>query len=203
MSTQSHLTTPVEAHVAAGTHMPVVPPLESGDCLERLEFERRYTTMPWLKKAELIDGVVFVGSPVSEQHATAHGQLMAWLPVYAAHTPGVRSADNASVRLDMKNVLQPDALLRIVSGGQSKVDADNYIDGGPELVAEAALTSASRDLHSKLAVYCRHGVREYIVWRVFDGELDWFRLVDGKYEPPIARRPGRFPEPGFPGPVAR
>ncbi|GEM_PF-5136185 len=37
-----------------------VPPLESGDCLTRPEFERRYHAMPNLKKAELIEGVDFL-----------------------------------------------------------------------------------------------------------------------------------------------
>jgi Uma2 family endonuclease len=193
MSIQSHVTTPAE------TRVPIVPPLESGDRLTRDEFERRYTAMPRLKNAELIDGVVFVGSPVSDPHSTAHSQIINWLATYAAHTPGVRCGDNASVRLDMANVLQPDALLRIASGGQSKVDEDKYVNGGPELIAEVALTSASRDLHSKLSVYCRHGVREYIVWRVLDGDLDWFRLVGSEYERQSPDAQGIFRCQVFPG----
>ena len=39
-------------------------PLESGDRLSRAEFERRYMAMPDLKRAELIEGVVYVPSPV-------------------------------------------------------------------------------------------------------------------------------------------
>ena len=38
---------------------PIIPPLESGDRLIRAEFERRYQAMPHVKKAELIEGVVF------------------------------------------------------------------------------------------------------------------------------------------------
>jgi len=41
-----------------------VPPLEPGDRLSRSEFERRYAAMPQLKKAELIEGVVYMPSPV-------------------------------------------------------------------------------------------------------------------------------------------
>ena len=43
-----------------------IPPLESGDRLNRYEFERRYKAMPSLKKAELIeadnfeDGVICI-----------------------------------------------------------------------------------------------------------------------------------------------
>jgi len=32
-----------------------------------------------------------------------------------------------------------------------------------------------------LEVYRRHQVQEYLVWRVQEGELDWFRLNQGKY----------------------
>ena len=44
--------------------MEQIPPLENGDRLSRAEFERRYDAMPALKKAELIEGVVFIPSAV-------------------------------------------------------------------------------------------------------------------------------------------
>ena len=51
-----------------------LPPLENGDRLTRDEFERRYEAMPHLKKAELIEGVVYVPSPVRyHRHTVAHG----------------------------------------------------------------------------------------------------------------------------------
>jgi len=39
-----------------------LPPLENGDRLNRYEFERRYNAMPHLKKAELIEGVVYMAA---------------------------------------------------------------------------------------------------------------------------------------------
>ena len=48
-----------------------IPPLESGDRLTRAEFLRRYDAMPDLKKAELIEGVVYVPSPVRQKY---HGR---------------------------------------------------------------------------------------------------------------------------------
>src|SRR5215470_18146435 len=110
----------------------VVPPLENGDKLTRAEFERRYEAMPHLKKAELIEGVVYVPSPVRyRQHGSPHAQLIGWLTQYAAHTPGVGVADNTSVRLDLDNEPQPDALLLIdpSCGGQSRLSADDFIEG--------------------------------------------------------------------------
>jgi hypothetical protein len=53
-----------------------VPSLRHGDRLTRDEFERRYSAMPAVKKAELIEGVVYMPSPVRAQgHAYQHGDL--------------------------------------------------------------------------------------------------------------------------------
>src|SRR5437016_4953054 len=77
-----------------------VPPLENGDRLTRSEFERRYVAMPSLKKAELIEGVVYMPSPVRvKNHGTPHGQIMGWVAVYCAATPGIEFADNTTLRL--------------------------------------------------------------------------------------------------------
>jgi Uma2 family endonuclease len=160
-----------------------VPPLENGDRLVRVEFERRYQAMPHIKKAELIEGVVYMPSPVGNRHAEPHGQIMTWLGVYCAATPGVHLADNLTVRLDADNEVQPDALLRLdpALGGNAQIDADDYLEGAPELIVEIAATSAAYDLYDKLKVYRRNRVQEYIVWQVYDQRLDWFRLSEGKY----------------------
>jgi Uma2 family endonuclease len=162
-----------------------LPPLENGDRLTRDEFERRYEAMPHLKKAELIEGVVYVPSPVRYRHHGApHAHLITWLGQYAAGTPGVEVSDNSTVRLDLDNEPQPDALLLIdpICGGQTRFSTDDYIEGSPELVAEVASSSVSYDLHAKLHVYRRNGVREYLVWRVLEQAIDWFVLRAGQYE---------------------
>jgi Uma2 family endonuclease len=163
----------------------VLPALENGDRLTRAEFERRYDAMPDLKKAELIEGVVYVPSPVRHhQHGSPHAHLIGWLFLYAANTPGVEVGDNSSVRLDLDNEPQPDGLLFIdpTSGGQVRIGADGIMEGAPELVAEVASSSVSYDLHAKLHVYRRNGVSEYLVWRVLEREIDWFVLRAGQYE---------------------
>src|SRR5437773_5606378 len=86
-----------------------VPPLQNGDRLTRPEFERRYDAMPHLKKAELIEGVVYVPSPISTNHSGPHFDVITWLGLYCAFTPGVKGFDNTSLRLDMDNEPQPDA----------------------------------------------------------------------------------------------
>lgn len=158
------------------------PPLENGDRLTRSEFERRYTAMPDIKKAELIAGRVYMASPLRiRHHGNPHARILGWLIAYEAATPGVMTADNATVRLDGDNEPQPDALLRIEQGGTSRISVDDYLEGAPELVVEIAASTASYDLHEKLQVYRDNGVQEYLVWRVQDGALDWYQLRDGEY----------------------
>ena len=160
------------------------PPLENGDRLTRREFERRYEAMPQIKKAELIEGVVHMPSAVRHRsHSRPHSQVMAWLGVYWAATPGVDLGDNATVRLDVDNEVQPDALLRLEPrmGGRSRISADDYIEGAPELIVEIASSSAAYDLHDKLKVYRRNGVQEYVVWQVYEKLLDWFQWSEGEY----------------------
>jgi Uma2 family endonuclease len=161
-----------------------IPPLEPGDRLSRDEFERRYRAMPELKKAELIEGVVYMPSPARfQRHSAPHAAVVACLYLYSAATPGVEVADNTTVRLDPANEPQPDAILFIEPqcGGQVRISEDDYVEEAPELVVEVASSSASYDLGPKLEAYRRNGVREYVVWRVLDSEIDWFVLTDGEY----------------------
>src|SRR5437763_5543000 len=93
-----------------------IPPLVHGDRLTRAEFERRYDAMPHLKKAELIEGVVYImPSPVRDtDHGHPHFNVITWLGHYAAFTPGVRGGDNSSLRMNLVNELQPDVYLRLL-----------------------------------------------------------------------------------------
>jgi Uma2 family endonuclease len=166
--------------MATPTEQPVL--LEPGDHLTREEFHRRYLARPDIKKAELIDGVVYVPSPVRiPQHARPHGFVMAWLGYYISLAPDIVLADNATVFLDSGAEVQPDAtLFRPTVGGPSVTD-DGYLEGAPQLIVEVSATSATYDLHVKKEAYRRNGVHEYVVWRVLDGAIDWFRLKDGAY----------------------
>ena len=176
--------------------------LENGDRLTRKEFERRYHAMPRLKKAELIEGTVFMPSPLHfERHARPHALVMGWLATYWAATPGVELADNATLRLDADNEFQPDALLRLPenAGGTSRISRDDYLEGAPELIVEVASTSASHDLHDKRKVYRRNGVREYLVWLVREKRLLWLVLEDDEYQPLQPGADGLWRSRIFPG----
>ncbi|WP_449416911.1 Uma2 family endonuclease [Phormidium nigroviride] len=177
-----------------------IAPLENGDQLTRFEFERRYQAMPHLKKAELIEGIVYMASALRiRSHGEPHAYIMTWLGVYKASTPGVQVGDNATVRLDTDNEVQPDALLRIEQGGTSRISEDDYVEGAPELIVEIAASTVSIDRHQKLKVYRRNGVQEYVIWRVDDSELDWFYLQDGEYRQGEANAEGMICSQVFPG----
>ncbi|MFO0965545.1 MAG: Uma2 family endonuclease [Gemmataceae bacterium] len=178
------------------------PPLENGDRLTRDEFERRYHAMPHVKKAELIEGVVYISSPVrTEQHGEPHLDLGTFLGLYRHYTPGVRGGDNSTIRLDLKNEPQPDDILfRDPSlGGKARLDADGYVSGAPELAAEISASSVSVDLGPKLVAYRRCGIQEYIVWRVLDRAFDWFELISGDYARLEAGEDGVLRSKVFPG----
>ncbi len=181
---------------------PAILPLENGDLLSRVEFERRYTAMPNLKKAELIEGIVYMGSPLRFiPHAKPHAQIMTWLGIYAALTPHVEVGDNPTVQLDLDNEPQPDAVLLLDSqfGGQTTISDDGYIVGAPELVVEVSASTASIDLRDKKRVYRRNGVKEYIVWQVMSDRLDWFWLENGEYISLVPDESGIIRSNIFPG----
>lgn len=98
MTLQEAVAEPKEDHIGDADSTVEVPPLQSGDRLTRREFERRYHAMPQVKKAELIEGVVYMPTPVRfEEHGEPHGYVVGWLAVYCAATPGVRLGDNSTV----------------------------------------------------------------------------------------------------------
>jgi Uma2 family endonuclease len=163
----------------------MTPLLENGDRLTRYEFERRYNAMPYQKtgsnKAELIEGIVYMASPLRvRSHAQPHSQIMTWLGFYQSNAPNLIVGVEPTVRLDLDNEFQPDAVM-LMPGGGARITADDYIEGAPELVVEIAASTVSIDLHDKKAAYRRNGVQEYIIWRTLDREIDWFSLQDGEY----------------------
>lgn len=179
-----------------------VPPLHAGDRLSRFEFEQRYEAHPEIKIAELIDGIVYMPSPARfPEHAEPHAQMVTWLGIYAAATPGVRLGDNATVRLDLETEVQPDGLLRLEPelGGKSRVTEDHYLEGPPELVVEIAASSVSYDLHVKRRAYQRSGVEEYIAVQMYERRLDWFHLREGVYQPLQPDTSGLLCSEVFPG----
>jgi Uma2 family endonuclease len=158
--------------------------LENGDHLTAGEFLRRFRTMPRVKKAELISGIVSMPSPVrADYHGDPDFTLHGWLTYFVMRTRGVAGSTNVTVRLGPDDVLQPDSCVRIQPecGGKVVMDADGYLRGAPELVIEIAASTVSIDTREKRQQYRRAGVQEYIVWRTEDDAVDWWQLVDDDY----------------------
>lgn len=182
--------------------------LLNGDCMDQAEFHKRYEQQSEDFKAELLDGIVFVCEPLSEQHGGIHTRISSIFDAYSASTPGVKAYIDATVVLSKKDEVQPDLSLRILPafGGQTtdtwyrrgkKAKRGPYINGAPELVAEIALSSRSMDLHIKRQRYELAGVLEYIVVSLEQGKVIWFDL-QGKCEI-IAKSNGIFQSKIFPG----
>lgn len=179
-----------------------IPPLENGDRLSRYEFELRYQAMSKDYKAELIEGKVYMASPLRfESHAEPHSKLIIWLGNYQIVTPEVRLGIEPTIRLDLDNEPQPDAALFLNErvGGKSKITVDDYIEGTPELVVEIATSTAGYDLHEKKRVYRRNQIQEYIVWQVFENKIDWFVLNNDEYVSLAADEKGIVRSQIFPG----
>ena len=85
-----------------------------GQRLDQPTFHALYQAMPPGTRAELIDGVVYMPSPVSLEHGEAHVLVIVWLDYYADETRGTRVLDNATTILGWKSEPQPDGLLRIL-----------------------------------------------------------------------------------------
>ena len=181
---------------------PPVPALQNGDRLTRDEFERRYEAMPNVKKAELIEGTVYMPSPVhASGHGEPHAHLMTWLGTYAAATPGVRVADNATIRLDLDNEPQPDGLLRIDedAGGQSRLSDDDYVEGPPELLVSIAPRSPAYDLHYHEPASPRNRTPKSPLWQIREAAIAWFASEGGAYLSLSPDEDGQIESRTFPG----
>ena len=165
------------------------PPIPAADAgpLGVGEFLRRYENHPDAARIELVRGKVRRKVPVRHtRHAAPNNALAMWTGVYHAHTPGTEPGENGTCLLSETDAPQPDSFLRIVeaAGGRTRLTADDYIEGGPELVCEIAASSAATDAGEKREAYRLAGVPEVLIWRTEDAALDWFAL---RGEGPAAR----------------
>ena len=177
------------------------PSLENGDHLSAVEFMRRYESMPSTRKIQLIEGIVFMPSPVrAKSHGAPDNVVQFWLASYAMNHPELEAYANTSILLDAENSLQPDAMLctQPAEGARTHLDEKGYLCGSPELVCEITASSASVDLHAKYRAYRRAGVAEYLVWLTEEKRVRWFQLVDGDYLE-AKERHGKLHSQIFPG----
>jgi Uma2 family endonuclease len=176
------------------------PPLREGDRLTSDEFIRRWEAMPDLKRVELIDGIVYMPSPLSYDHGDFQSALLHWLCTYEDNTPGCRAGAPTTWLMSKKDVPEPDVTLRILPeyGGRSQLEGI-YIAGAPELLVEVALSSRSRDTGVKLKLYQSMGVREYLIAIASEEQFLWNILADGVYHPLAPDSDGILRSRCFPG----
>lgn len=161
----------------------LTPQLLPGQRMTRDEFLCRWDALPELKNAELIDGIVYMASPVSNRHSTFDVLIHGWLIGYVAATLGCQAGSNETW-LMAESAPQPDSYLRILPdhGGQSRMEGP-YCAGAPELIVEVCASSATHDFGPKLALYQRAGVKEYVTLSLVPQEVVWRELVEGSYVP--------------------
>ena len=172
---------------------------EPGDRFSRDEFLERWERMPSLKFAELIEGVVYMPSPVSNAHSAYDSQSHLLINYYAARTPGCVARDNATW-LMLESAPQPDAALFVAPEYGGRVGKEKVLlKGASELVVEGSLSSHSYDLGSKLALYQRAEVLEYITALVEERRIEWRVLDSGQYRLIRSDSHGIFRSTAFPG----
>jgi len=153
--------------------------------MTRDEFEVRFDVTPDLKMAELIEGIVYITpKPIpllTFGEPCAH--LIGWLAQYDVETPGVEGGAHAHIRLDAFNEPQPEVslIIRPECGGAVRI-VNGMVEGPPELVTEVTYDTPVVDPNTRLYLYRRHGIREYIRWRTTERTIDWFALHGERYE---------------------
>lgn len=179
----------------------MVPPLVDGEHLDQPTFPARYEAMPPETRAELVDGVVYLPSPMRRDHGRESRFVSGWLDRYERFTPGIEGADNATVKLDPRDEPQPDHFLRIEPecGGHMGVDEDDYYIGAPELVAEIAKSTRYHDLVRKEADCERAGVQESVVVEPDPDRIHCFVRRGDRFEEPGPGRDGIHRSKVFPG----
>ncbi|MGI8745310.1 MAG: Uma2 family endonuclease [Bryobacteraceae bacterium] len=182
-------------HLALVNHLLFSP----GDRMSREEFLDLWEQMPELKFAELIDGVVYMPSPLSIEHGSHDNQGQLWIGLYAARS-GICQAVTNSTFLMLESAPQPDAALRLLPkfGGRTSVP-DKLGSGAPELVIEVCQSSRSYDLGPKLSLYQRADVSEYIALLIKERRVEWRVLEAGSYRLLNPDAAGVFRSRVFPG----
>jgi Uma2 family endonuclease len=171
---------------SSGGGRPPVPPLHNGDHLTQAEFHRRYEQYDEDEKWELVGGIVYMTFPLRNTHSRYDGEIGFALELYRRGTAGVDVLHNATTILGEESEPQPDLGLRILEeyGGQSRINAADYVEGAPELLVELAHSTRALDMHAKRDDYSRRGVVEYLVICVEEQEVHWFHFPSGRHISP-------------------
>lgn len=160
-------------------HYPLL--FEPGDRMTREDFLAQWEQMPRLKSVELIDGMVYMPSPVSMEHGRRDHQMQVLIGAYAARAGNCEALSNATW-LMLESAPQPDLALCLLPahGGRTQV-REGFASGSPELVVEITKSSRTYDLGPKLALYQRAAVSEYIAVLLEEQRIEWRKWKDGSF----------------------
>ena len=108
---------------------------------------------------ELVEGEIVCFASPNRIHQEITGEIYAEIRNFIKNKKGLCKVfvSPFDVKLDDYNVVQPDVFVVCDS---SKIN-DKYCDGVPDFIVEVISTNRSDDIVRKLALYSRHGVREY------------------------------------------
>ena len=120
--------------------------------------------LEWLtpkRFADLINGEIFMHSPVSIRHAVLLDFIHVLLASYLdRHKLGFLFREAVAVRLSSRNVFLPD--LAFYRAARKSQIQDSHVVGAPDFVVEVlSPRTADRDVGLKFAEYEQHGVTEY------------------------------------------
>ena len=175
------------------------PELHNGDRMSPEEFLWRWEQIPELKQAELIEGVVYLSSPVSRPHGSYDSILGAWLNYDAcAVKQDFEICHNTTVLLS-DSTPQPDIYMTRLPTGGRETAAAKYLAYAPDLVVEISYSSKSLDLGPKLAAYRSAGLGESITVLLEERRAEWRVLSGTRYRLLHPATDGVLRSPNFPG----
>ena len=136
------------------------------------------------KSFEIIDGQVYMMSPVRFTHAIVAGNIYRIFSNYLKGKKCIAIPDGVKVEVTNidngnKNSLVPDCMIVC---DRSKIKND-LIAGAPDLVVEVLSKSTMKiDRTIKKDAYENIGVKEYWIVSASDKFIERYLLVDGKYD---------------------
>jgi len=149
-----------------------------GDCT----FEEFLVELEDGRKADLLDGVIYVASPDNTDAA----DLSTWLTIVFGGFVGARELgkvyhSRVAYRIGPKRGPEPD--LGFVSKELEAARRRGYINGPPRMAIEiVSPDSVSRDYVQKRAIYEQAGVGEYWIIDPDEDRATFLVLRDGRFE---------------------
>jgi Uma2 family endonuclease len=157
-----------------------------------IDFDEFCRLVPNGKKANLIDGVIYMAS----RDNTDAGELFVWLIALIELFVRQRSlgkvyGSRVAFRLDEWSSPEPD--IAFVSNRRLKLVQPGFVRGGPDLALEiVSPESVERDYEQKWEKYERAKVREYWIIDEIERKITLYRLDrSGKYRE-VAPKRGKF-----------